>query len=463
MTKRQGSDAGRGKPGCAIGVILFAVVLLGLVAMATVKQAWADDRPWYSAFVAEHWAIPVTAFIAAAVAVTTGWWTVSTTRAADEREQNRWEKDRTAEKERWEADRSAQLEQARELRTREVERTLRDRFHEVVGLLSSQHARVRQAAVYSLVALSDDWAAHYGPGTDKARVEQQVCINTLIAQLLDPIDDEESGGILVEIVALKHVVQSLIISRLAVDHPNSWSSFDLVFDRCLFHDFQPYGVVHSAPVLSFRGARFAGQSTSFDRAWFKGSYVTFEGAEFKGQTSFEAARFTGKRVEFDRATFHSIFGMREAKMEGITELSFNNARFDNSLVDLTELQVKANSIQAWGASFVGADMVLRGVRLNAGTISAFQSTFFRAELNSYCARIVTEKLDLSHARFSDARISAQGMTIEASSVDFEEVRLDGTVVDVSGSELSFPRSKLLERLDDERKLIDDAANYTDEH
>ena len=449
-------------------MLLFAAfALLAFVAWATIMQAWSDGRPWHSAFVAEQWATPITAFIAATVAVTTGWWTVSVTRAAAHAEQvrwdeekERWEKDRTADRERWEKDRIEQREQARELERREVERTLRDRFHEVAGLLSSEQPRVRQAAAYSLGALSDDWAAHYGAETAKARTEQQVCINTLIAQLRDLVEHEESGGILLEVVALKHVVQDLIIQRLARDHPNSWSSYPLVFDRCYFYDFRADRIEHTGSVLSFKGAQFAGPHTSFDNAKIESGYTTFEDAQFLGITSFEEARFTGGYVAFDRATFRRGTVMRRARMEGLTLLSLEKAQLNSNFVDLTGLRVSAKWIELVDASFMNQDVELVGACIEADEIDVTGSRFSGCKLQSDGARIDAGNLDFSRADFTGAHVNAQGVAIAARSIDFQNIKLGGTVVDVSGSQMSFPRSELLERLDDAAKLTDDGANYT---
>lgn len=455
VTGNTKAGSGRGRRGCAAFAVLAAALgLLAFVAWATMKQAWTDGQPWHSAFVAEHWATPVTAFIAATAAVTTAWWTVSVTRAAAQAEESRWED----EKERWREDRHAAWDQARDLRTREVERTLRDRFHELARLLSSEQARARQAAAYSLVALSDDWAAHHGPGTNKARAEQQVCINTLIAQLLDPIEDEESGGVLVEIVALKHVVQKLIIERLDIDHPNSWSSFNFSFDRCIFHDWSG-GIEHTAPTLTFNGAQFAGEYTSFESAKISSGYVSFREAVFKGIASFDAAKFAGRVIVFDRAVFRSGTNMRGVKMEDIDTLSLNDARLDSGFVDVTELQVRARLISLMGASFENQEVELVGACLEADRINAMDARLSKCELKSGGARIKANKLDFSWAEFSDARISAHCMTLVADSVDFEKTRFNGTLIDISGSELSFPRSELLERLDDGGKLTEDAAKY----
>lgn len=70
---------------------------------------------------------------------------------------------------------------------REVERSLRDRFTGIAGQISDKKAPIRQAAVYALSALANDWH-RYGEDTQDTKLaesERQVCIDFLCSYLRD--------------------------------------------------------------------------------------------------------------------------------------------------------------------------------------------------------------------------------------------------------------------------------------
>lgn len=72
-------------------------------------------------------------------------------------------------------------------------RSLRDRYFHITELLSenSSYAQ-REAAVYSLVALSDDWASFYSDDTEAAIREQQTCLNVIVGQLRDQLPNKDN-------------------------------------------------------------------------------------------------------------------------------------------------------------------------------------------------------------------------------------------------------------------------------
>ncbi|RKE68958.1 pentapeptide repeat protein [Dietzia kunjamensis] len=302
------------------------VGLLALTGYSEIRQNWAAGEPWFSGFQAASVAVPIAALIAAGVAITTARWALSA------------ERDR------------------RDIERRDTtERALRDRFHELVKLLAAEELRAREGAAFAVAALADDWQAHYRNEPNRARAEQQVCIDVLISQLRDPMPADEAAY--AHMVAFKHSVQGIFRSRLGTDtaQPGVWTNFNLVFDGCTFHDLDLTGCVSSGRVVSFRRAQFIGEakfdfahftwparfdSACFTRgARFSGARFTrlavFGGAHFAGAATFDHARFAGDAVfgdthftgptTFDHARFAVGAWFGGAHFTGSAR--FNDARF----------------------------------------------------------------------------------------------------------------------------------------
>lgn len=320
-----------------IGVVVFwvpAVVAVGTIVVLMVASGLHEVRqnldagePWFSGFQAGSLAIPISALIAAGVAITTARWGLHSareTRDADQKrwkeerdaDRTRWEAERDADRTRWETDRAIEAERRKAERRDATERTLRDRFHELIKLLSAEELRVREGAAYAVAALADDWEAHYeGHNRDRARAEQQVCINVLIAQLHDPFPSPvEDSASYARMAGFKEAIQTIISSRLCrVDgseaQPGVWSSFAFNFDACTFKNLDLSGCIFDGPV-SFREAFFTGPS------WFSG-------AHFRGKTEFDDASFAGDPC-FDGALFAG-----DSPFEGYgSDPRFDGARFN---------------------------------------------------------------------------------------------------------------------------------------
>ncbi|MBB1019917.1 pentapeptide repeat-containing protein [Dietzia cinnamea] len=305
------------------------VVLLVVSGRAEIRENWANNEPWFTGFQAASLAVPIAAIIGAGVAITTARWGLR------------------AERER------------RDIERRDTtERTLRDRFHELVKLLATDELRAREGAAYAVAALADDWRAHYRNEPDRARAEQQVCIDVLISQLRDPMpDDEAAYG---RMVAFKHSIQGIVRSRLGtvedeITQPGVWSSFNFVFDGCTFHDLNMYRCVFDRGQVSFKGAYFTG-ITTFKFAHFTGG-ATFNDAHYTGDAVFSHTRFSGDAFF---AYGHFIGGA-----------GFNGARF-------------AGRAQFAGAHFIG-DEVFSGARF--GGRAGFAGAHFTS------TRVALEKAD----------------------------------------------------------------------
>jgi hypothetical protein len=348
----------------AIGLATLLVVgLISVTGWATIQRGWSLGQPWWYGLQLRYVATPIAAFTAAIVAITTAWWTVKSTRAISAAEHRRWETDRESENSR----RATERQDA-------IERTLRDRFHELVKLLASDELRAREGAAYAVAALADDWAAHYANDSTKARAEQQVCIDVLISQLRDPLPPSNAGLVgnpdgapRVQLIAFKHAIQNIIRSRLGRSegievHPGVWSSFEFIFDGCIFHNLKLTGCVFDGESVSFRGAQFVGiarfsdarfaEDARFDGvlfaedawfdcvlfakdawftnarfardAWFAWPTGDFTGARFVEDAWFDGAHFAGE------ARFAGVEFSRDAHFAGDAWIDAGDVFFDSA-------------------------------------------------------------------------------------------------------------------------------------
>ena len=271
-----------------------------------------------------------------------------------------------------------------ESKQQETVRSLRDRYFKITELLSgdSNYAQ-REAAVYSLVALSDDWASFYGDDTEAAVREQQTCLNVIVGQLRDPLpekddhdkDDHEKSRKRSELIVFKQRVQGVITQRYrppkqcyespvtdtGVSIPfqqGEWSHLDLDLSFCHLYKLDFSECVFDAKTLfnfagftgdtHFLGATFIGDTDFRDATFTGGTYFLgatftgrtfFEGATFTGGTYFQDATFTGDTY-FSGATFIGDTDFRDATFTGATYFSgatftgdtdFSAARFiDNA-------------------------------------------------------------------------------------------------------------------------------------
>ncbi|WKK14840.1 pentapeptide repeat-containing protein (plasmid) [Rhodococcus ruber] len=367
----------------AIGLATLLVVgLLGVTGWATIQHGWSLGRPWWYGLQLRYVATPIAAFTAAIVAITTAWWTVRSTRAISAAEHRRWETDRRSEN----ARRTIERQDA-------IERTLRDRFHELVKLLASEDLRARAGAAYAIAALADDWQTHYRNEPDRARAEQQVCIDVLISQLRDRMPDDDVAYD--HMVAFKHSVQGIFGSRLGSSsygsQPGAWSSYSFSFDGCTFHDLDLGGCSFTGEKASFHGAQFIGNT------WFFGARFETESASFDNAQFLDRAVFTGVRTT-GLATWIGAHFAEDAW--------FGKAHF-------------ASGVKFWSAHFTGETHFERahflGLAEFEGAHFTAETMFDRAHFTGdadFARAHFTGDADFERARFSRAGFEGAHFTAE---------------------------------------------------
>ncbi|WP_206473967.1 hypothetical protein [Dietzia sp. KRD202] len=408
-----------------VALALTVVALLALSGWATVRHSWLQGLPWWAGFRAEYLATPIAASIAAVVAITTAWWGVRGAHLARRLEHARWEAER--------------LEA--------TERTLRDRFHELIKLLSGDDLRSREGASYALAALADDWGAFYGVGSHEAKSEQQVCIDVLISQLRDPISAPGESSHNPEQVAFKQVIQKIISSRLGEaikGYPlgGAWSSFDLVFDGCHLHEFVLQGRVCEGDIVSFDRTHFSGKLLSFVDTHFSGKRVSFQDARCTtSQIVFARTHFCGQSVVFDGVQFRAdsisfdgsrvsanLISFESARLEA-DWVSFAGAFFMSSFTKFDRIQFEGNWLVFDSADFTGkevsfnsADIDMRNanfksVHFNGTSVSFAKARFHRCNVSFEAAHLVAT-IVTSGALFDDSRLSLSRAFTTATEASF---------------------------------------------
>lgn len=197
----------------------------------------------------------------------------------------------------------------------EQERTLRERFTSIVELLATDDLTKRESGAYALAALADDWAAFYKYDQKSALREQQVCLNTLISLLREPISSEQYERKLL----FKERIQEIIFSRFKNPDNNKdknresgiWSDLKPELKECHFYNLDTKGAYFNQGI-SFVNSTFTAE-TSFSESTFK-KCANFSGSEFFGITLFARLNFTGLTL-FDRATFNSATLFCETKFD----------------------------------------------------------------------------------------------------------------------------------------------------
>ena len=196
-----------------IGVLIYLVVafVTVLYAPAALLNNWitGNDTAEKAKVVAAAGNLVLLALGGVIAVVTVG---LSMSRHRQERE--------AAERDRQRLDDDRKREQARRdeveaQRRIDAERALRDRFVTAVKLLSDPSATSRQAALFALGALADDWDVFGQPD------EVQVCIEVLAGYLRSPV---HAGGM----SSLERVVRQagfrIIRTHLRPTAPSGWSA-----------------------------------------------------------------------------------------------------------------------------------------------------------------------------------------------------------------------------------------------
>lgn len=203
---------------------------------------------------------------------------------------------------------------AHSLNQEERERTklFNERFKVAAELLNGEQPGLRIAGVSAMAGLADDWEA-----------QRQMCVDALIDTLKLHEDDFQTANKIFR--ALK---ERLGTHREA--GPWSGLNFDFTGVRFVDADFSERTF---AGAVTFDGAEFTGNHTSFERTAFHNAVLSCHGTTFTATiVSFEDAYFNGGAMEFVGCKFDQtsiIMHRLDARVSGIY---FYRSRFSYSPV-----------------------------------------------------------------------------------------------------------------------------------
>lgn len=273
----------------------------------------------------------------------------------------------------------------------DTERELRDRFTQAVALLSDpDKATTRQAGVYALGALADDWINH-------GRLdEHQVCIDVLCGYVRSQWDPEDQKHAPDE-RRIRETIFALIGDHLRPDMGRpSWdgATFDL---RGALIDYEVTlrMITSSAAQFNFREALIHRNARiQFSASHLSGGVVDFTGVQlFGGQISFLETVFSGANVTFAYAnlaggrvnfagavlTAHNI-SFRMATVEGAL-LSLRGAHFSGGTVDLDRVSVAGGEVAMDDAPLSSGDISTFALRLTDGMVKVGSRRFTTLDPN----------------------------------------------------------------------------------
>jgi uncharacterized protein YjbI with pentapeptide repeats len=295
---------------------------------------------------------------------------------------------------------------------------LRSRFAGAVALLSdNDRATTRQAGVYALGALADDWQ-QFG-----RLDERQVCIDVLCGYLRSKWDP--TSGTADDERRIRSAAFNLIAGRLRPSETGQapqWERVELDFTGAIL-DFRVHfgGAVFSGRRVSFENAVFSGDSVSFKGATFASDSVTFSQAIFSGDAvSFANATFTGDRLSFLGVTFSGIVVGLDGASFTSEDVSFRSAQFLSHRISFRNTEFPGKHVAFSNARFSGNDL-----DFNFASFSGYEVRFDNAVFDGGKVHFDDAILSASKIYFRDLIISGKGPS-------FRDARLQSGIVQING-------------------------------
>ncbi|MFB8281211.1 pentapeptide repeat-containing protein [Nocardia colli] len=219
VEKTTAETAAVGSPDRGLVLMRSRSLLIGLVG-TTVGGGVAGFSAALLFGVQAGFSQPLATFLAGAGALSAGVLAYVNGERSRDLSKRQHEADTKRERERHQTDMDRERERHAEDSRRAQVSTLRDRYNAIAAQIADDSAAIRQAGVYALTALADDWHAF---GEDD---ERQVCINLLqwYLRVPFPVGDEPAKRDLSEREIRETIVGIFCERRLRPpDDPKSWA------------------------------------------------------------------------------------------------------------------------------------------------------------------------------------------------------------------------------------------------
>jgi len=204
---------------------------------------------------------------------------------------------------------------------REHEYKLREKFSLITEMLATDNFTKRESGIYMLAALANEWKYFHKDNPHDALTEQQICLNMMIQQLKDEINEDPAP----ELFKFKEMVQHTIITGLEKDEEEV-EDFELDFRHCHFYNMSISGIFKD--VTLFDQAHFHG-NTFFNEADFK-KIVSLDGAIFHGDIFFNNTTFCETT-----AVGAQFLSLSKESIEAIKFLKKIDANFDGAVFNIS--------------------------------------------------------------------------------------------------------------------------------
>jgi uncharacterized protein YjbI with pentapeptide repeats len=286
----------------------------------------------------------------------------------------------------------------------DAERELRARFISAISLLSdAEKGTTKEAGVYALAALADDW--HAFGRTD----ERQVCIDVLCSYLRsrwepDGVDADRERRI--RAAAFDAIGNHLRIDSL---RPR-WSGarFNL---RGALIDFD----------TNFNRIDTSDTMIDFSEATFSGGTIDVENSHFAGALIFRRALLQGSSLRFRGSTFAG----------GL--LNFEDAKLSAGTVNFSGASFQGTNVLFLGAEFSGSSLNFLSAKLAAGRVAFGGATFSAGSVLFARAKFRGADVEFDDATFSGSRVMFRGATFSSGDISFTGARLGSRKPDFAGA------------------------------
>jgi uncharacterized protein YjbI with pentapeptide repeats len=267
---------------------------------------------------------------------------------------------------------SRRMKELVEQRKSEAERELRARFSQAVSLLSNvEKATTRQAGVYALGALADDWD-NFG-----RRDERQVCIDVLCGYLRSTWDS--SGKTSGDEKRIRSAAFDLIATHL---RPGSgavnWNGavFNLQGSIVAFE-------------TNFRGISLTSGTLDLRRSTFVDAIASFAGSSFAGGAILmDESRFSDSEMRFEACTFSGA------------DVSFVDAKISDAQFWVTNIALEGGSLSFSGAELLGGHIRFGGSKFNDGHLALDNMSLIGGEMSFSRAIFRETSVEFSYSEFA---------------------------------------------------------------
>ncbi|MFG1796668.1 pentapeptide repeat-containing protein [Nocardia sp. NPDC049149] len=322
------------------------------------------------------------------------------------------------------ADMERERERHREDSRHTKESVLRDRYTAVTAQIAHESAAIRQAGVYALTALADDW--HASDEDD----ERQVCINLLQWYLRVPIpegDDPDKPDL-----SEREIRQTIVAilterRRLPAEHPKSWAATVISLHQASLPNCVFWGMnladLH-LPDVDLSNAKLAGADlTNADLGSADLNGADLNDADLRSADLKDAkltgARLTGAKLD-DTHLFRAI--LVEADLNGatLTGAYLNSANLNGAFMYRADLE---------GANLMKAN--LTGAQLGFAKLNG--ATLINTDLTGAFLHVA----DLNGADLTGANLLGADLTgADLNGANLSLANLTG--VDLTGAKLDSP-------------------------